>query len=121
MAPAAFTMPTTRFVAADVVAATLAVPTSASYPVNVKKLPSGDRMRRPSDVDDPAVVSLRFAPLTAVGIKTDCTADPLAVNSSRKTGAAAADKALTPSPARYTTKLPGVNGATTRITAVIEP
>jgi hypothetical protein len=62
------------------------------------KLPSLERVRRPSDVADPLAVSLLFEPFTTVGIGIDWTSVPLAEYSSRKTGAALADKAVTPSP-----------------------
>jgi hypothetical protein len=49
-------------------------------------------------VADPLAVSLLFEPDTVVGIGIDWISVPLVEYSSRKTGAAFADKAVTPSP-----------------------
>jgi hypothetical protein len=94
-----------RFVAELVVLATLAVPTAASYPVNVKYCPSADRFKAPSDVADALSVRMRFDPLTAVGMWSVWTKTPAVVYSSRSTSVAA----LVVPFIRRTTRFPGVN------------
>src|SRR4051794_36593770 len=65
----------------------------------------------PSLVADPLSTRRLFAPATLVGRGTDCTSVPAVVYSSRNAGAELAVRAVTPSPTRTTTTLPGVKAA----------
>src|SRR6185503_1663245 len=100
MFPLVSTRPTTRCTVAEVLAATPAVPTAASYPVRTRYWPSVERVSMPSFVALPLHVRRLFDPLSAVGAAIDCTSTPAGVYSSRKTGAAVEPSAAAPSPTR---------------------
>src|SRR5262245_38942905 len=65
------TRPITRLTAAEVDVVMLAVPTPASYPGTTRKLPSAERVKKPSEVAVPLAVNLLLAPLTDVGSGID--------------------------------------------------
>src|SRR5262245_61463441 len=101
----------TRLTVALAVALTDAVPTAASNPPSVMKLPSTDRLRWAAVTAVPLSVIWRFRPNGAVGNAIVWTGlDPAqGWNSSRNTGVAALVSGAVPSPTRTTTTFPGVN------------
>src|SRR5437588_4577969 len=70
---------TTRFTAAVVLAATLAVPVTVAYPARVTYFLFTERESAPSDAALPARVNGLFEPVTAVGsetVRTGVVGDP---------------------------------------------
>src|SRR5204863_3263165 len=102
--------PITRFVVAGGSAEGLVPPGALSYPVRTRNLPSTERVISPSAVDVPEAVRARFPPLAAIGILMVWTNVPAVVYSSTKTVVAALVNGAEPSPTRYKTTSPFVNG-----------
>jgi hypothetical protein len=69
--PLKSTRPITRLIVEEAEVVILAVPGAASYPVAVRYCSSVDRVSNPSLVEVPLAVSIRFGPLTTVGMGMD--------------------------------------------------